>query len=235
MRYLTSIVCSVVAAVAVVAFIAQIAVYGVVPYAQWVVMFFLLVFLGLTWVGDVQTVSHGTAKDLYYRILAEHSTLPAIGFAVQCLLALLYFGGWNLPDNVFSSGLRLLLPDGVFIPLTIEVIFTPVVVVLWIKNTHANQHTEQLHARQAADRAQKQSLQGQVELIKARVDMSDEDVATVLRLIERKAASLPLKPSVNTQIFYQQALQLLISANQRPGQIDLDTLSRIEKAMSAIR
>lgn len=91
------------------------------------------------------------------------------------------------------------------------------------------------HVEQHNKIAQRDQFKGQVLLLKQRVDESDADKAVAMRIIEQKVASLPLNPNPSTTLFYQQAMQLVITANQSPSDVSLETLEGIKHAITMIR
>lgn len=234
-RYISSIIVTVFFAVAALAFGFQLSIFAFAPLAQYIVLVFMLLFVVLTWVSDWNAANNTIGENLYYRVIAENGVFPIAGYAIQCVFAILYGIAWNTGPNPISTWLRLVLPKGLFIPLIIELIITAVVVVLWMGNNRANGHTVTQHVEQHNKIAQRDQFKGQVLLLKQRVDESDADKAAAMRIIEQKVASLPLNPNPSTTLFYQQAMQLVITANQSPSDVSLETLEGIKHAITMIR
>lgn len=235
MRYITSIISTIFFVVAACAFGVQLATYGFAPLAQYVVLAFMFLFVVLVWIADAEFACKSVDKNLFYRVLPTNTMFPTIGFAIQCLLAIAYAYAWNSNLSPTTIALRGALPQGIFTILIIELVMTIILGVLWLGNNRANNHTVMLHAQQSAKIAQKEQLKGQVLLLKQRIDDSDQVSVNTIRQIEQKINSLPLNPNPNTIIFYQQAMQEIISANQQPGIISVENLQNIKKLVSNIR
>lgn len=235
MRYITSIISTVFFVVAVCALGMQLATYGFAPIAQYVVIAFMFLFVAMMWAADVEAIRANIGADLFYRVLPTNTVFPAIGFAIQCVLAIAYASAWNNNLNSTTLALRNILPQGLFTVLIIELVITTVLVVLWSGNNQANKHTVRLHTQQQAKIAQKEQLKGQILLLKQKIDSSDQVSVNTIRQIEQKINSLPLNLNPNTVIFYQQAMQEIISANQQPGTISAESLQNIKRLVSSIR
>ncbi|KAA8823325.1 hypothetical protein EMO92_10210 [Bifidobacterium reuteri] len=234
-RYLSSIIATVFFVVAIAAFGFQLAVFEFAPIAQYVVLSFMLVFTVLIWVADAQASRQMVGRDLYHRIIAENGLFPIVGYLVQCVFALLYGLAWNTVLNPVATGLRLVLPKGLFLPLIVELVITAVVVVFWLGNVRANDHTALQHVEHEAKISSKEQLKGQVLLLKQRVGSADSSKAETMRFIEQKVSALPLNPSASALPLYQQAIQLIIAANQTPGEVTLETLENIKRAVAMVR
>ncbi|MDF7663262.1 hypothetical protein PT282_01010 [Bifidobacterium sp. ESL0763] len=240
MKYLASIIVTLFFAVAAAAFGVQLGTYGFAPPAQFVVMFFLLLFTALVWVAQSQRdkgdPSQPDANGLYYRTIADNSAFPIVGFVVQCVITVLYFCAWNLPlQNPLATSLKLVLPKGLFVPLVIELIIAVIVVVLWVGNNRANEHTvvqQQVRQQKIMRNDQLSSL---VTLIAPRVDAADADALSQLNLIQEKVRSLPLNVNPATAMFYQQAMQELNAVAERPGTVDAVELRKIWGLVSQVR
>lgn len=240
MKYLASIIVTVFFVVAAAAFGVQLGTYGIAPPAQFVVMFFLLLFTGLVWLAQSQRnkydPSQPDANGLYYRTISDNSVFPIVAFVIQGVIAVLYFCGWNLPPfSSLSLAMKVALPKGFFIPLVVELIITAIVVVLWIGNNRANAHTVVQQQVRTQKVVRNQQLSSLVTLIAPRVDASDANALAQLNLIEEKVQSLPLNINPATAVFYQQAVQELNLAAGRPGVVDAAELRKIWDSVSRIR
>ena len=234
MRYLTPIISTVFFVVASVAFGMELKMYGMAPPAQYVVMLFLFIFVMLVWVAQMQTMNAPVGRQMYYRVIAEHSVFPVMAFVVQLVIAAAYFFAWNMPFRVGMVALRMWLPQGVFIPLVVDLVLLAITVVLWMGNDKANAHTQYLHSQQQDKESQKEMLQAQLLLLRQRIDSTDETSLSVMRFIDQKVQSLPLQLSGASAVAYQQAVQQIIKTNQTPGSVTAETLSQIKTALMMI-
>lgn len=235
MRYITSIISTIFFVVAFCAFGMQLATYGFAPISQYIVLAFMLLFVALVWIADAEFACKGVGKNLFYRVLPTNTVFPAVGFAIQCLFAIAYAYAWNSNPSPTTIALRNALPQGIFTILIIELVITIVFGVLWLGNNQANNHTVMLHENQSVKIAQKEQLKSQVLLLKQKIDDSDQTSVNTIRQIEQKINSLPLNINPNTMIFYQQAIQEIVYANQQPSTVSAEALQSIKKLVSNIR
>jgi membrane protein implicated in regulation of membrane protease activity len=221
--------------VAVAAFFVQLATYSVAPPAQCIVMFFLLVFTALTWIADVQRTHTPVRNNTHHRIIADNMVFPVAAFGLQYFIAILYFFAWNnSPVSPFTS-MRLYLPNGFFVPLTVELVLAALMVVLWVSNIRANRHTANLSVKRDEQLSQKKMLQEQIVLLKACIETSDQTSMDSFRFIEQKVASLPLTPDSATLHMYQEALQLVIQANRNSVKVPSNQLVQIKNTIAQLR
>lgn len=235
MKYLVSIFATVLTAIGCVAFVAEIATYGFAPSAQWIVMFFLVLFTVLCWVAQSRSDNPlSRNKSFYYRLIAENVVFPVAGYLVQGIIAILYFSAWNTPWWSGNLGLRRMLPEGVFIPALVEALLTILVVALWVGNNTANENTirqQIVREEQVANRAQ---LKSQVLFLDSCLDPKNAEAMKISNQIQRKVESLPLVPDSTTTAFYSQAIGEIKAAAAR-GSVDLPTLRHIRDILDHVR
>lgn len=227
MRYVTSIVGTVFCLLSCAAFAAQIAWYNLTSPAQCIVLVVLVVLTALLWLSEFIGNKNINNQQLIYRVIPNNTVFPAVAFIIQYIVTLLYGAAWFPVFGFNAHGLRVVLPQGIFIPLGLEFVLLAIMAVLWVGNTTVNKHTAMVEQSSTSKQMLRSQMQAQISMLKQRVNEQD---ASILRQIEQKIEALPLQLQPMSSASLQQAYQLMgqiSQAAQAPTTQQLQDLLRI--------
>ena len=232
MRYITSIIATLFTLLLGGAYAMQLYIYNLTSPAQIIALSAVVISLVLIVISETTSIATKVDPGLSHRLISSHTIFPSIAFIIQYLIALAYSFAWYPLWNLHSQELRAILPEGIFIPLGIQlIIFTPVI-VLWVAQSKANEQTRIQHAEHVSKQNYVTDLITQAELLRAVV--SKEDTQLYNRILQ-KTESLPLNIKPSCAPLLQQAYQEMMQLTMSGVVADRSRLERLLEVVSRIR